>query len=101
MLTWTALTFFSARGLPQSVRKSLEKLRYWKKVMFSMTYTDGYMDAASTSYLNVYEIVDGELRQINYPMQGNVFLPKNIPYGRVIHKYSRDPEGTKMTYFTL
>lgn len=101
LLTWAALTFFSAKGLLRSVRKSLEKLRYRKKVMFSMTYTAGYMDAASTSYLNVYEIADGELRQVNYPMQGNVFLPKNIPYGRVIHKYSRDPEGIKMTYFTL
>lgn len=101
LLAWAALTFFSARGLLRNAHKSLEKLQYRKKVMFSMTYTEGYMDAASTSYLNVYEYVDGELRQVNYPIQGNVFLPKDIPYGRVIHKYSRDPEGKKMTYFAL
>lgn len=101
LLAWVLLTFFSARGLLRGIDKNMEKLRYRKKVMFSMTYTEGYMDAASTSYLNVYEYVDGELRQVNYPIQGNVLLPKDIPYGRVIHKYSRDPEGKKMPYFAL
>lgn len=101
LLTWAVLTFFSARGLLRGADKSLKKLRYRKKVMFSMTYTDGYMDTTSASYLNVYEYMDGELQQVNYMIQGNVFLPKDIPYGRVIHKYSKDPEGTKMMYFTL
>ena len=100
-LMWVGLTMFSARGIHKGMAKSLGKLQYRKKVMFSMTYTDSNLNAASMSYLNIYEYVDGELRQENYPIQGNVFLPKDIPFGRVIHKYTKDPEGKGMNYFSL
>lgn len=103
LLVCGILIFVLAKGILAGVTRGFKKLQYKKKVLFLSLSTDiGYNDA-SMSYLSFYEYVDGSLKKQNHLVHNNVFLPKDIPYGRVIYKYSKESESNEkgLNYFSL
>lgn len=102
-LVWGLLTFGTAKAILAGLTRGLKRLHYKKKVLFVNSYTNIGYGGVPASYLNVYEYVGGELKMQSYYTHNNVFLPKNIPYGRVINKFSEDAESNEkgLNYFWL
>lgn len=92
VLIWLFLTYIIARTILAGKVRRLTKIRYKKKVLFH-SVNDVYENNMYMKYVSVYEYVNGVLELVSYPSTGNVFLPKNIPYGKIIYKYSKDAKS--------
>ncbi len=82
--------------------KKIRKLQYKKKVMYLTTYREYGFNEVYIAYIRVLEYIDGTLRMRRYFISDSVFLPKDIPYGKVIYKYSQKEEGRveDLNFFT-
>lgn len=102
LAAWGAATCGIACGIRSGQARSLKKLRYKKKVLF-LSVRDEVIANNVTRFIAVYEWINGKLTPVSYPVNGNVFLPKDIPYGTVIQKYSRVPESGQrdVNFFSL
>ena len=100
-VVWGSLAFLFARAALSGAIRGLKRIRYRKRVMFLETGTSSNFNGVPTSCISVLECVEGELRQKNYIIGNNVFLPKDIPYGRLIYKYSKEAESYEkgLNYF--
>ncbi len=103
LLIWVLLMVVIVKAISAGRTRGFKKLRYKKKVMFLSRNTEGGVNGAPGSYIQVYEYMGGELKRESYFIHNNVFLPQDIPYGKVIHKISDTAEHTAMGlyYFTL
>lgn len=103
VLIWLFLTCKFAKAVLTGRISGLKKIRYKKKVMF------GWIGDIFNEYNNytqciaVYEYVNGTVIRVEYPANGNVFLPKNIPYGKIIYKYFKEEKSSagNLNFFGL
>lgn len=102
LVVWGLSTYGIARGIRGSLTKSIRKLEYKKRVLFHSIMTD-LGDNTLEKELKVYEYVNGQLDLVTYSVNSNVYLPKNVRFGTVIYKYSRNAEEDKpyWIYFCL
>lgn len=102
LLAWGIFTVVMAKRILTGVTRGLKRLQYKKKVMFLSVYREYGFNEVYMSYVRVYEYVDGELLLRNYFISNSVFLPKDIPYGKVIYKLSKASESTEkdLNYFS-
>lgn len=104
---WIALTIVIAKGLRSGKTRGLKKLHYKKKVLFlnlrdvSLVRLDGIK--IKSKQISVYEYKDGELKIEDYTVNNTVFLPKDIPYGSVVYKYTKGMESSELglNYFFM
>lgn len=93
VLIWLFLTCKFAKAALTGRISGLKKIQYKKKVMFGWS-GDIFSEYNNyTKYIAVYEYVNRTVILVEYPVNGNVFLPKNIPYGKIIYKYSKDAKS--------
>lgn len=101
LVVWAVLTVLITKAVLSGATRGFKKLQYKKRVMFLGTNTVGGYQGAPMSYIFIYEYVDGSLKETEYLIANNVFLPKNIPYGRLIYKYTKEAESYEkgLNYF--
>lgn len=101
LVVWVVLTVLITKAVLSGATRGFKKLQYRKKVMFLGTNTIGGYKGAPMSYIFIYEYVDGSLKETEYLIANNVFLPKDIPYGRLIYKYTKEAESYEkgLNYF--
>lgn len=101
LVVWAVLTVLITKAALSGAMRGFHKLQYKKKVMFLGTNTVGGYKGAPMSYIFIYEYVDGSLKEAEYLIANNVFLPKDIPYGRLIYKYTKEAESYEkgLNYF--
>lgn len=101
LVMWAVLTVLITKAALSGAMRGFHKLQYKKKVMFLGTNTVGGYQGAPMSYIFIYEYVDGSLKETEYLIANNVFLPKDIPYGRLIYKYTKEAESYEkgLNYF--
>lgn len=81
------LTVLFAKLVLSGKLRGLKKIQYKKKVLFcstDVTFMNGYYER----YISVFEVLNGRIQLISYPVINNYFLPKKTPYGKVLYKYS-------------
>ena len=93
LTVWVTLTLLIAKAALSGAIRGMKTIRYRKNVIFLGISTFGGYRGTPVSYLYVYEYVDGTLKQMEYLVGNNVFLPKDIPYGSVIYKYTKETES--------
>lgn len=93
MLVWMFLIYKFAKFVLSGRTRGLDKVRYKKKVMFHSV--NGAFDENNiyTKYISVCEYINGIVELVSYPVNSNVILPKKMPYGKMIYKYSRDEKS--------
>lgn len=103
LVVWVLLMLVIGRAIFAGKTRELKKLQYKKKVMFLSINTETDFNGIPGSYMQVYEYIGGQLKMEKYLIHNNAFLPKDIPYGRVIHRISDTAEHTAMGlyYFSL
>lgn len=101
LLIWLILSFLFAKAVLSGSTRGLKKIQYKKKVMFLKIHTEAGFNGAPMSYIQVFENVNGTFMTTNHLVSNNVFLPKDIPYGRVICKYSKEADSKErgLNYF--
>jgi len=92
LIIWIFGSYGFARVVLSGALRGMKKLRHKKKVLF-LYITDSYGSYSYSKSIYVYEYADGALILNSYPINSNAFLPKDIPYGEVIYKYSKDAES--------
>lgn len=92
-IVWMYLTYRFAKAIFTGRTRGLKKIKYKKKVMFYSINHALNDNNIRTKYLSVYEYINGRIKLVSYPVNGNAFLPKTISYGRIIYKYSEDAES--------
>ncbi len=90
------------RGLKE---KQLQKVRYKKKVFYLDTNNDVmfriYGKKIQNDQVRVFEYKNGKLEDCVYLTKNTNFLPRSIPYGKVIYKYTEKENVSAwgMNYF--
>lgn len=93
LAAWGGSTVLFAKVVFSGKTRGLNKMHYKQKVMY-LDIREAYsMRINGVKIKNreicVYEYENGELKYSVYLVNNNVFLPKDIPYGKVIYRYSK------------
>ncbi len=102
LITWVLLTYGFYKFLLAGNIRKLNKIQYKKKVMFH-SMNGQYENFSYAKNIFVYEYVNGILELVPYPVGNMVFVPKDIPYGKILYKYSIEKNScpTDLNYFMV
>ncbi len=102
ILVYLGLFCICCKVMYHSRVKRLKKMRYRQKVMFH-SVNGSYKDYTYLQQITVYEYKNGVIELVSYPFVNNTFELKEIPYGKVIYKYSKMLGNDKknLYYFCL
>lgn len=92
IVVWVLLTLGMAKVVLAGKTRGLGKLRYRKRVMFH-SISDEHGRYMYTKCVSVYENRNGNIELVTYPVRNTTALPKDLPYGKVIYRYSQVPNG--------
>lgn len=90
IFVWIFLTYRLVKAILSGSIRRLKKIQYKKKVMFHSISDTFDENNIYTKYVSVYEYINGVVELVPYAVNSNLFLPKNLPYGKIIYKYSQD-----------